>query len=86
MSLMRKLAEWIRRDRQRNLDKFRECFDSANSTKINPDGSAGGYAPGRMGNADLTLHPVAAPAATAASPASSSSSSSSTAAAAAGSE
>jgi len=44
--LMTILAHWIRRDRQENLDKQRQ-YDAAKLTFKAPDGSAGGFAPGR---------------------------------------
>ena len=56
---MATLATWIRRDRKRNLAKFRECFDNATKDGIVPDGSAGGYAPGRLGSSDLSLKKIA---------------------------
>lgn len=59
-SLMGTLAGWIRRDRQQNLEKYRECFDNSANSRLAPDGSAGGYAPGRMGMVDLTLKPKTA--------------------------
>merc|ERR1712046_257526 len=44
--LMTILAQWIRRDRQENLDKLREHEALQMKFKA-PDGSAGGFAPGR---------------------------------------
>ena len=45
--LLRMIATWIREDREVNLKKVRE-EESAKLTKLlEPDGSAGGYAPGR---------------------------------------
>merc|ERR1712151_236232 len=45
--LMTILARWIRRDRKENLKKLREHEALQNAFR-SPDGSAGGYAPGRM--------------------------------------
>lgn len=45
--LMTILAHWIRRDRDENLKKER-LYDSMKGKFKAPDGSAGGYAPGRM--------------------------------------
>merc|ERR1711871_10095 len=47
-TLMKCISTWIRRDRQSNLSKQTESYDQLSSTKINPDGSAGGYTAGRM--------------------------------------
>merc|ERR1719454_1250100 len=44
--LMTILAQWIRRDRKENLKKERE-HDKLKNTFKAPDGSAGGFAPGR---------------------------------------
>lgn len=57
-NLMTKLATWIRRDRTRNLEKFRELVKHHTRDDISPDGSAGGFAPGRLGGVDLTLKKV----------------------------
>lgn len=52
--LMTILAHWIRRDRQENLDKQRQ-YDAAKSTFTAPDGSAGGFAPGRSALMNVEL-------------------------------
>ena len=41
------------------LLRYRECTDHFTRDGINPDGSAGGYAPGRLGMSDLSLKKVA---------------------------
>merc|ERR1712187_264612 len=48
------LAQWIRRDRQENLEKQRQHDALKNGFK-EPDGSAGGFAPGRSFLMDAAL-------------------------------
>lgn len=68
-NLMTKIGKWIRRDRSVNLAKYRECVANATRDQIIPDGSAGGFAPGRLGYSDLTLKEPAAKEATGKEPA-----------------